>query len=399
MIRDLFPAALPEEAGMRASLTQDIDNMVEDALARGAVANSAIAVVSKGRLVYEGYAGLADIEAGISVTPNHIYRAASMSKPVTAACVMMQVEAGNLALDDEVCRYLPDLADMSVAESDGKGNLTGSHKAPRNFTIRDLLTHSSGLGSGPFFWESCRRPDYTTEDTLETKIPDWGTSLLQFDPGSAFSYSARVGFEVLGRLVEITSGMDFQTFIVEKLCKPLGMTDTRFVPSEDQWNRLVRAYATNEEVTLKREHRLDRVIFAGGPETYFSGGGGLFTTLEDYVRFAGMLQNFGTLNGVQILKRETVEEMQKPQLPYCLPGTDATYSWGLSMRVVTADNGSQAPLRKGAFGWSGAYGTHFWCDPVNDVFAVYMSNMTTAGGSGALTARHIEKAVMDNLIL
>jgi len=397
MIRDLYPVALPEEAGMRPGLTKDIDAMVEAALARGGVAHSAIAVVSKGKLVYEGYAGYADREAGIPLTPNHIYRAASMSKPVTAVCVMMQVEAGKLALDDEVCRYLPDLADMSVADSDENGNLTGSHKASRNFTIRDLLTHSSGLGSGPFFWDSCRRPGYDDTDTLETKIPDWGTSLLQFEPGSAFSYSARVGFEVLGRLVEITSGMDFQTFIKEKLCKPLGMTDTGFTPTEDQWNRLVRAYATNEDVFLHRETRMDRTIFAGGPETYFSGGGGLFTTLEDYVRFAGMLQNYGALGNVRILQRETVEEMQKPQLPYCLPGTDATHSWGLSMRVVTEDNGSQAPLMKGAFGWSGAYGTHFWCDPVHDLFTVYMSNMTTAGGSGALTAREIEKAVMDNL--
>lgn len=396
MIRDLYPVALPEEAGMRPSLTKDIDAMVEAALARGGVAHSAIAVISKGKLVYEGYAGYADREAGILLAPDHIYRAASMSKPVTAVCVMMQVEAGKLALDDEVCRYLPELGDMSVAVSED-GKLTGSRKASRNFTIRDLLTHSSGLGSGPFFWESCRRPDYNDHDTLETKIADWGTSLLQFDPGSAFAYSPRVGFEVLGRLVEITSGMDFQTFIHKKLCEPLGMTDTGFTPTEDQWSRLVRAYATNEEVTLRRETHMDRTIFAGGPETYFSGGGGLFTTLEDYVRFAGMLQNYGALGDVRILKRETVEDMQKPHLPYLLPGTDAYHSWGLSMRVVTADNGSQAPLKKGAFGWSGAYGTHFWCDPVHDLFTVYMSNMTTAGGSGALTAREIEKAVMDNL--
>ena len=110
-----------------------------------------------------------------------------------------------------------------------------------------------------------------------------------------------------------------------------------------------------------------------------------------------MLLCDGISGGVRILKEETVRQMRRAQLPPMLPGTDATYSWGLSMRVVLKDNGSQAPLRTGAYGWSGAYGTHFWCDPVRQLCAVYCSNMTTANGSGALTARHIEKAVMDNL--
>ena len=381
---------------MSPELTADLDRMLAEDLENGLVAHAAAAVICKGRTVYEGYVGYADREEGILLRPDHIYRAASMSKPITAVCVMMQAEAGRLSLDDEVCRYLPCLGGMSVAETDREGNLTGTHRARRNFTVRDLLSHSSGLGSGPWFGKFCRRPGYDEGDTLADKISDWGDSLLQFDPGDAFSYSPRVGFEVLAHLVELTSGMDFQNFIEEKLNRPLGMTDTCFVPSGEQWKRLVRVYAAEGGGKLRREHRLDHVVFAGGPETYFSGGG-LTATLEDYVRFAGMLQNGGTLGDVQILRPESVLEMRKRQLRPMVPGTDAAYSWGLGVRVVLADNGSQAPLRTGAFGWSGAYGTHFWCDPVHDIFAVYMSNMTSAGGSDAPTARHLEKAVMDNL--
>jgi len=282
---------------------------------------------------------------------------------------------------------------MSVAETDAEGNLLASHKTPRDFTIRNLLTHSSGLGTGPQFAKNCPKPGYTEGSTLKNKIPDWAESYLYFDPGTGFAYSPRVAFEVLAHLVELTSDMDFDCFLRHRIFRPLGMTDTCFSPNEEQWSRMVRVYATLPDGSLRREYNLDRVVFRGGSPTYYSGGGGLATTLSDYVRFAGMLENFGELDGVRILSKRTVWGMQTPQLMPLMPKSE-DYSWGLGMRVVLKDNGSQAPLRRGAFGWSGAYGTHFWCDPVHDLFAVYLSNMTTSGGSKAKTARHMEAAVM-----
>lgn len=393
---ELYPNAVPADAGLSAGLTEAIDHMTEADLEDGLVSCAAIQVVCKDRTVYKANHGYADGEKNVPLADHHLFRMASMTKPITAVCVMMQIEAGKLALEDPVYRYIPALEHMDVAEVDAEGNLTGTHPSPTAITVKDLLTHSSGLGSGQWFGKFCRNPGFVAGDTLAGKIDDWAHSYLEFDPSTRFSYSGLVGFDVLAHLVELTSGMAYADFAREKLFAPLGMTDTCFQPDADQWERMVQMHETVEKGVI-RPVDMQGCVFGSCPVTYHSGGAGLVSCLADYTRFAHMLTSDGISGGVRILQEGTVQQMRQAQLRPMVPGTDATYSWGLSMRVILADNGSQRPLRTGAYGWSGAYGTHFWCDPVRQLCAVYCSNMTTAGGSGALTARHLEKAVMDNL--
>jgi len=392
----IVPYAPPAETGLSANLTEAIDQMAKDDLEDGLISCAAIQVICKGKTVYKANHGFADAEKKVPLNDGHIFRMASMTKPVTAVCVMMQIEAGKLSLDDPVFRYLPALEHMEVAETDENVRLIGSHPAPTHFTVKDLLTHSAGLCSGALFLNSYWNPVFADNATLGSKIDDWARTYLEFDPSTRFSYSGIAGFDVLAHLVELTSGMPYADFAKEKLFSPLEMNDSCFVPSEDQWGRMVQMHATAEKGVI-RPVDMKRHVFEQFPLTYHSGAAGLASSLDDYTRFAHMLLCGGSSGGVRILKEETVRQMRTAQLPPMLPGTDATYSWGLSMRVVLADKGSQYPLRTGAYGWSGAYGTHFWCDPVRQLCAVYCTNMTTANGAGALTARHIEKAVMDNL--
>ena len=309
------------------------------------------------------------------------------------------VRAGKIALDDPVSRTIPALGCLTVGETDGQGNLTGTHPAPREITPRDLLTHSSGLGSGLWFYTKYEKSAIAEGMTLADKMADYGASYLEFDPGTGASYSALAGFDVLAHLVERTSGQPIAVFARENLFEPLGMTDTTFDPTPEQMGRLVTMHAERNGKAVPDEASVEGRVFGGLPRSYHSGGAGLISCGRDYAAFARMLLCEGLRpDGTALLRPETVREMAKPQLnPRQTWGVDDTWSWGLSVRVVTADNGSQRPLEHGAFGWSGAYGTHFWVDPVNGLFAVYLSNMTTAGGSGALTARRMEAVVMEAL--
>ena len=396
MTEILYPYDLPETVGLSAGLTDAIDRMTVQDIEDGLVTCAAVQVVCKGKTVYRKNHGFADAETSVPLNDSHLFRMASMTKPVTAVCVMMQIDRGKLSLDDPAGQYLPQLSGMQVAEVDREGNLLRTHPAPTEFTVRDLLTHSSGLGSGAWFGKFCRDPGFADGVTLADKIDDWAHSYLEFDPSTAFSYSGLVGFDVLAHLVEVTSGMTYAEFAKKNLFDPLGMTDTCFVPTEEQWGRMVQMHETVEKGKTAPVD-MGRFVFGSCPITYHSGGAGLVSCLADYTRFVHMLLSDGESGGVRILSSDTVRQMRTRQLRPMVPGTDATYSWGLGMRVVLADNGSQRPLRTGAYGWSGAYGTHFWCDPARELCAVYLSNMTTAGGSGALTARHIEQAVMENL--
>ena len=378
------------------TLTAAIDRMTQEDITDGLITCAAIQVVCKNKTVYKRNHGFADADKNIPLSDHHLFRMASMTKPVTAVCIMIQIERGKLSLDDPASKYLPQLSEMQVAEVDREGNLIGTHPAPYDFTVRDLLTHSSGLGSGAWFGKFCRNTGFAAGDTLASKIDDWAHSYLEFDPSTAFSDSGVVGFDVLAHLVEITSGMTYAEFAKKNLFDPLGMTDTCFVPTEEQWSRMVQMHETVEKGKTAPVD-MGRFLYRTCPLTYNSGAAGMVSCLSDYSRFAEMLLGDGEVGGVRILSSETVQQMRSRQLRPMIPGTDATYSWGLSMRVVLADNGSQRPLGADSYGWSGSYGTHFWCDPVRNLCAVYLSNMTTAGGAGALTARHIEKVVMDNL--
>ena len=378
MIRDCFERAIEE--------------MVREDLAVGRIACAEVLVGDRdGVKFHRQFPGEGET---MKIAPDSLFRMASMTKPVVGVCVMKQVERGLLSLDDEIYHYLPMMKDPMVGEFSAEFELTGTHPSPRQITVRDLLTHTSGLGSGMWFFTRCDKASIRDGMRLEDMMPEYAETPLEFDPGTAFSYSPLAGFDVLARLVEITSGLSIESFARKYVFDPLGMQDTTFAPTPEQMARVVRIHAEQHGKAVPVN--MPPTVFESIPATYFTGGGGLISGGVDYAQFARMLLREGECDGAHILLPETVRLMRTAQLdPAVVRGIDETQSWGLSMRVITADNGSGKPLDKGAYGWSGAYGTHFWVDPVRDLFAVYLSNMTTAGGAGAITARRIEAVVMD----
>ena len=381
----------PASEGMKPSMTQTIDETARLDIEQGRIACADILVARHGMIVYYKQHGFADREAGRALEPHMLFRLASMTKPVIAAAVLMQQERGKLSVDDPLYRYIPEFEKMSVAEYTRETGLTGTHPAARPILLRDLLTHSSGLGSGEYAASQADQYDPRRASSLAEGPKHFAETLLEFDPGTATSYSGFMAFDTLARVVELTSGRPIYDFLSENIFRPLGMEDTGFAPTPAQQARMVKTYASTENGIVPVDEKDN--MFASGFLKYHSGGGGLFGCVSDYYRFAQMLLNGGEYGGVRVLREETVRAMASEQVSHTLRGVDESWTWGFGVRTILRDQGSQRPLPTGAFGWSGALGTHFWMDPKNDLTVVYMSNMSTAGGSGAVTAREIERDV------
>jgi CubicO group peptidase (beta-lactamase class C family) len=238
--------------------------------------------------------------------------------------------------------------------------------AEREVTIRDLLTHTGGLVSGPMSNAAARKVAAGPKDTLADYIPRLGKVPLEFQPGTRWAYSATAAFDTLSRVVEVTSGMPIDKFVKQRILDPLGMKDTTYiVPSGNP--RLVKLYSHTAE-GLKPAP--DPVFMNG---IYFSGGGGLVSTALDYAQFALMLANDGELNGVRLLSPRAVGLMDSVFAPDTLPGRPRGESFGLSMRVENDPAARNSFLTEGSFGWSGAFGTHFWVDRKEKLVAIVMT--------------------------
>jgi CubicO group peptidase (beta-lactamase class C family) len=207
-------------------------------------------------------------------------------------------------------------------------------------------------------------------------------------------YSALAGFDILGRVVEIVSGEALDEFLSKNLFRPLEMKHAGFANFHKGVKERIPVMYIRTEKGMVRDS--EQTVFLDS--VYFSGAAGMVGTMEDYYHFAQMLADGGVYKGKQILSREMVKEMSSQQLPDTIKGFYPGQSWGLSVRVVTQDNESAAPLTKGCYGWSGAWGTHFWIDPAHHIIALYMTNVSNIGGAGADTARELERDVMTALM-
>ena len=351
----------------------------------GKLLGAASAVADGNGVVYTCVEGFAN-RAGEPLGREHVFRLASMTKPLVAAAVMIQSERGFLRITDPAAAYLPEFGELRLFD--------GTKARP--VEIRHLLSHCSGIAQEAFGEAEFAAHAPREGDTLETAVRRYAGMRLPFQPGERCGYSAIAGFDILARIVEVTSGRRFGEFLRENLLEPLGMKDTTFHPDGARKARLVELCTAGE--TGIEEYPSDG-IFPGLPGGgYECGGGGLVGTLDDYMRFARMLLGRGSLDGVRVLAPRTVEQMASPAMPYTVPnsapGMELEMSWGLGMRVLRHLNGYSAPLSVGTFGWSGAFGTHFFVDPVLKIAAVYMSNLSNAGGAGAATAFEFENDVI-----
>jgi CubicO group peptidase (beta-lactamase class C family) len=320
-----------------------------------------------------------------------------MTKPVVAVAILTLVEEGRVRLTDPVGRFIPELENLSVAVPNAAGFQapapSGAVSAPplwrsvptdRPLTVRDLLTHTSGLMSGGA--SSASPINIAPGETLAQVLPRLRDVPLDFQPGTHWAYSAQYGFDVLARIVEIASGLPFDRFAEERIFAPLGMRDTFFYRAGTDARRAT--------LYLRRDGTLTRATdgpFMNG--AYFSGGGGLTSTAEDYLRFALMLLNGGELDGARILSRPTVELMASVFAPDTLPGRNPGEGYGLGVRVVSDRAARSTLLSDGSFGWSGAYNTHFFIDKEKNVVGIFMTQVAYLESRGQVRD-DFETAVM-----
>jgi HAD superfamily hydrolase (TIGR01484 family) len=381
----------PENAGFLPGLAAVADHN-NASIATRRLSCAAVIAARNGKIAEYGKYGFSDIENKTCLKPNDIFRLASMTKPIIAAAVMQLHDKGLVSLDDPLSRFIPSFAGMKIGKIEN-GKVVTASDAEKEIKIVDLMTHSSGLGSGEvgnLEWEKVKP---RAGETLADAVPRFGSVHLEFEPRTRISYSGLMAFDTLAYIAELISGMNIADYLDKYLFGPLGIYDITYRPNEDQKKRIVKIYAGTENGVVPVD--MKGSIFGDLPQSYFSGGGGLLGSIEDYYKFADMLRCRGQRHGVRVLSEEAVRLMSSPHQPFLLPAEEYAEVWGLGMRII---NRKGEVLTKGSFGWSGAYGTHFWIDPSLDIVAVYCSNMTTAGGAGALTAREFERDVMNAVI-
>jgi CubicO group peptidase (beta-lactamase class C family) len=403
----LVPTATkPEEVGFSSERLQRVHDAVQRHIDAKELSGVVTLVARKGRVAHFEAQGLMDIESKKPMPKDGIFRLASMSKPITGAAVMMLIEEGKIRLTDPVSRFIPEFKGLNKvavpkpgAQPGGAGGRGGAASdfdtvsASREITIRDLLTHTSGLMSGglgnPVANTLAPR---TPTDTLATYIPKLTAVPLDFQPGTLWRYSGQAGFEVLSRVVEVASGLPFDQFLKQRIFDPLGMKDTGFYPAGDAASRLVTMYrrATGGLERVENQNQLVSPV-------YFSGAGGLMTTAADYLQFAQMLLNGGQVNGKRFLSPKTVELMASNHTGDMVNGQFGRpargMGFGLSVQVVLDPVAADLRVGPGTFGWAGAYGCNVNIDPKENMVSIIM--MQTATGP---LQRDFENAVWQAIV-
>lgn len=375
-------------------LRELVARRAENDIQTGHIFGASVLVRQEGKLVLEEQFGYADGKKQRPLDPDCVFRIASMTKPVTAVLTMMGVERGWFGLCDPVEQHLEAFSSLCKGSLDEKGEVLREGPLKQKVQIFHLLTHTSLIDYGKVYsaqWKKAS-PEWETnhpawDATLASALDFYSTLAMEKEPGVQNSYSGTLAFDILAGILEKYSGKSYEEFLRDELTAPLGMKDTTFVPSREQWERMVVMHGQKDGVAVEVA-RPENCVFEYTPVTHPLGGAGLISTVRDYDRFAQMLLNGGLWEGKRFLKEDTVKLMGSPAIPQ-LEGS--SNRWGLGMRVI--DN-EKKNLPIGCFGWSGAYGTHFWVDPENRITAVYMKNSTHDGGGGAITSANFEKDVV-----
>jgi len=362
-------------------LKTNIEKRINADIASGRVGGASVIVRQNGEIMYKNC-------FGDNVNEDTIFRLASMTKPITTVAALMLIEQGRLCLNDIVEKYLPQFKDMHIVKSNECGALVDMGYAQTKPAILHLLSHTSGIGCGVV--GNIQSGKMTDEDrtTVNATVNYIAKQGLAFNPFSQQAYSGTWAFDVLVAIIEKITGEDFNDFLHKNIFKPLNMHDTTFVPSESQWSRLITMHDYKDGKSCVG-YTNKNCVFENYPCTHNLGGAGLISTINDYSNFAEMLLN----NGGQIVSEKMIKLMRTPHVPAEIMG--GAWRWGLGVRVITDESYGFLPV--GSYGWSGAYGGHFWVDPVNNITAVYMKNSRYDGGSGAKTAYNFEMDVNNAL--
>ena len=402
-----LPMTVPEKVGFSAQRLERIRPVMQDYVDKGHVPGFLTVVARRGKIVHFETIGMRDIENEKPIEPDTLFRIHSMSKPITSVAVMMLYEDGHFKLDTPVSNFIPEFKDMKVYNADQTEIL----EAKNEVTIKHLLTHTAGLTYG---WGG--KP--VDKRYRESNIFERGATLadmakrltaipLVHEPGERWTYS--VSTDVLGYLVQVVSGMPFEEFLQTRLFRPLGMVDTAFSVPLEKVDRFAALYQLNKERRMKgdkdKEKKTDSAIEKEkkvkedkDPKTrlervekdpplendevrfFPGGGGGLVSTAPDYMRFCQMLLNNGELEGVRILKAETVERMRYPH-------HDGWFGLGFSIvndkesKDTDDKEPKDTPESIGSYSWGGAAGTIFWIDPEMELIGLLMTQISDPASS------------------
>ena len=400
LLADL-PTASPASAGMSAERLKRIRTVIQKEIDNKQMPGAVVMVIRKGAVVYSD---------AIGVKQDAIFRAYSMTKPMTSVLAMMMVEEGQLQLADPVSKFLPALAQMQVLANpaDPASNTVA---AARPILVHDLLRHTSGLTYAEFTRSAAMKQAYINADlfsiengskwitlTPEQQIEAFSKAPLQWQPGSTWEYG--LSTDMLGRVLEVVGKKPLGVMLEERLIKPLGMKDTSFVVPPNKVHRMAQALSV-DPLTNKPFAPLLDLTKAQGNE---SGGAGLATTADDYVRFCQMLLNGGTLDGKRYLSRTTVALMTSDHLGpkvatplqpgELLMGVQG-YTFGLGFMVRQSQGMASVPGSEGDYAWAGAGGTFFWIDPKEQLIGLLMAQ--TPGPQRQYYRRMIKQLVYQAL--
>ena len=363
----------PESAGFSSERLKKIDNSMNEWVAKGYMNGGAALIIRNGKIAYHKAFGFNDLDTKEPLQKDGIFRIASQTKAITSVAIMILFDEGKLLLTDPVSLYIPSYKNQTVMTSFNPSDSSYTTvPAKRDITIKDLLTHTSGLGYAQIGSKEANaiyaKHNITAglgvkDRTLLSAMTEMGKLPLMHQPGEKFTYGMNT--DLLGCLVEVISGMSLDQFFRTRIFEPLGMKDTYFNIPASKANRLVNMYKEVSEGKLIKAssgmlNSIANTNYPLVPHTYYSGGAGLSSTLYDYAIFLQMLLNDGVYNGKRILGRNTVRMMVDNQIegvPY------AAGTFGLGFQVVTEKNSGSAPAQIGTFSWGGAYGTSYWVDP------------------------------------
>lgn len=400
--------ASPSEVGMSPERLARIDEMAKKAVADSDVPGVVALVARRGKIVYWKAYGKADNKSNRTLKRDDIFRIASQTKAITATAVMMLWEEGRFRLNDPISKYIPEFKNPQVLKNFKFEDVSyTTEDASREITIRDLLTHTSGIGYGVIdgdermrmIYEKAGITDLFTAEkiTIGESVKKLAKLPLHHNPGEKFTYSE--GLDVLGYFIEVISGKPFDVYLRDHLFDPLGMDDTWFYLPEDKHDRLVSVQRKNKRGNWERYPVTfyDPDYPIKGARSFFSGGAGLTSTARDYATFLQMYLNGGELNGVRILSRTTIKAIMGNQIGD-LYGENATSHYGLAFGVVNelgeARGGSGS---EGTFSWGGYFNTQYFADPEEQLLGVLMKQTqgTTSDDTGWLFRLLVGQAVDD----
>ena len=377
----------PEKVGMSSERLDILTNTFQEYVDNGELSGTVALVARHGQIAYFKSIGKSDIENNVLMNENSIFRIASQTKAIVSVGIMILQEEGKLLISDPVGKYIPAFNETTVAipKEDGGYEIV---KAKRPVTIRDLLTHTSGIGYGDGIssdlWEKAKIQGWyfaDREEPIQATVTRMAGLPFEAQPGEKFVYGYST--DILGALIEVVSGEALNTFLKNRILDPLGMEDTHFYLPEEKRDRLTVVYSATEDGIERAPDpggMIGQGAYVDGPRISFSGGAGYLSTALDYAKFLQMMLNNGEFNGKRIISRKTVEIMTVDHL------TETTFPWnkgtgfGLGFSIVI-NAGFRGDLgTNGEYGWGGAYHSTYWVDPMEELIVVYFTQLIPANG-------------------